>query len=61
VTAVVWDALAGAAVAAVGLFLVLAVGGPLVLDALGVDSLTIGTPGTFSFLFAFSSTPHSTT
>ena len=57
VTAVVWDALAGAAVAAVGVFLVLAVGGPLALDVLGVESLTIGTPDTFSFLFSFSSTP----
>jgi hypothetical protein len=57
VTAVVWDALAGAAVAAVGVFLVLAVGGPLVLEVLGVDSLTIGTPDTFSFLFSFASTP----
>lgn len=57
VTAVVWDALAGAAVATVSVFLVLAVGGPLVLEILGVDSLTIGTPDTFSFLFSFSSTP----
>jgi hypothetical protein len=57
VTAVAWDALAGAAVAAVGVFVVLAVGGPLALDVLGVDSLTIGTPDTFSFLFSFSSTP----
>jgi len=56
VTAVVWDALAGAAVAAVGVFLLLAVGGTVVLDVLGVDSLTIGTPDTFTFLFAFSST-----
>jgi hypothetical protein len=57
VTAVVWDALAGAAVAAVGVFLVVAVGGPLALDVLGVDSLTIGRPDTFGFLFTFSSTP----
>jgi hypothetical protein len=57
VTAVVWDALAGAAVAAVGVFLALAVGGPLVLDVLDVNSLTIGTPDTFGFLFSFSSTP----
>jgi hypothetical protein len=57
VTAVVWDALAGAAVAAVGVFLGLAVGGPLVLDLLGVDSLTIGTPDTVGFLFSFTSTP----
>ena len=57
VTAVVWDGLAGAAVAAVGVFVLLAVGGPLILDALNVTSLTIGTPDTFTFLFAFSSTP----
>lgn len=57
VTAAVWDALAGAAVAAVGVFLVLAVGGPIALDILGVDALTVGTPDTFSFLFSFTSTP----
>ncbi len=57
VTAVVWDALASAAIATVGVFVVLAVAGPLTLDALGVDSLTVGTPDTFTFLFAFSSTP----
>ncbi|WP_353634805.1 DUF3267 domain-containing protein [Halobacterium sp. NMX12-1] len=57
VTAVVWDALAGAAVAAVGVFVALAVVGPLVLDVLGVTSLTVGTPETFTFLFAFSSSP----
>ncbi|SFR63585.1 DUF3267 domain-containing protein [Halogeometricum limi] len=57
VTAVVWDALAGAAVAAVGVFLVLAVGGTLVLDLLGVGSLVVGTPDTLGFLFSFTSTP----
>lgn len=57
VTAVVWDALAGTAVATVGAFLVLAVAGPLTLDTLGVDSLTVGTPDTFTFLFAFTSSP----
>ena len=57
VTALVWDGLAGAAIAAVGGFVMLAVGGPLVLDVLNVDSLTIGTPDSFSFLFSFSSTP----
>ncbi|MGB9965053.1 DUF3267 domain-containing protein [Halobacterium hubeiense] len=57
VTAVVWDALAGAAVATLGVFVVLAVAGPLTLDALGVTSLTVGTPDTFAFLFAFSSSP----
>jgi len=57
VTGVVWDALSGAAIATLGAFVVLAVGGPLMLDALGIDSLTIGTPDTFSFLFSFTSTP----
>jgi len=57
ITGVVWDALAGGAIAVVGVFVLLAVGGPLALDALGVDSLTIGTPDTITFLFAFSSTP----
>jgi len=57
VTGVVWDALAGGAVAVVGVFILLAIGGPLVLDGLGVDSLTLGTPDTITFLFSFSSTP----
>jgi hypothetical protein len=46
-----------AAVATVGASLVLAVGGPLALDALGVDTLTVGTPDTFSCPFSFASTP----
>lgn len=57
VTGVVWDALAGGAVAVVGVFALIAIGGPLVLDGLGVDSLTLGTPDTITFLFSFSSTP----
>lgn len=57
VTGVVWDALAGGAVAVVGVFILLALGGPLVLDGLDVDSLTLGTPDTITFLFSFSSTP----
>jgi hypothetical protein len=57
VTALVWDALAGAAVAAVALLILLAIGGPLVLSALGVESLTVGTPGTFTYLFSFTNTP----
>ncbi|MFT4947204.1 MAG: hypothetical protein ACI8TL_001444 [Natronomonas sp.] len=57
VTAVVWDALAGAAVAAVGVFLLLAVSGPILLSALGVESLTVGTPDTFTYLFSFTETP----
>ncbi len=57
VTALVWDALSGAAVAALGLLAALAVGGPVALSALGVDSLTVGTEGTVTFLFSFVSTP----
>jgi hypothetical protein len=57
VTAVVWDALAGAAVAALAAFVLLAVGGPVLLTALGVESLTVGTPGRFTYLFSFLDTP----
>jgi hypothetical protein len=38
-------------------FLLLAVGGPLIFDVLGVESLTIGTLDRFSFRFSFTSTP----
>ncbi|NHN46589.1 DUF3267 domain-containing protein [Halostella sp. JP-L12] len=57
VTAVVWDAFAGAAVATFAVLLLLAVGGPLALSVLGVESITIGTPGTLTYLFSFVSTP----
>jgi hypothetical protein len=57
VTALVWDAFAGGAVAVVAGLLALAVGGPLALSALGVESLTIGTPGTITYLFSFTNTP----
>ncbi|MDZ5810799.1 DUF3267 domain-containing protein [Halorubrum sp. AD140] len=57
VTALVWDALSGAAVATVVVFILLAVSGPLILDFLGVESLTVGTEGTFTYLFSFVSTP----
>jgi len=57
VTGVVWDALSGAAIATFVVFVMLAIGGPLILDVLGVDSLTIGTLDTFTFLFSFTSTP----
>lgn len=53
VASLVWDALAGAAVAAFAAFLLLAVGGPLLLSALGVESFTVGTPGTVTHLFTF--------
>jgi hypothetical protein len=57
VTALVWDALAGAAVAAFSVFVLVAIGGPLLLSALGVESLTVGTPGRITYLFAFTNTP----
>jgi len=57
VTALVWDALSGAAIAAVAVFILLAVGGPLILDFLGVESLTVGTEGTVTYIFSFVSTP----
>jgi hypothetical protein len=57
VTAVVWDALSGAAIAAIGVLVLLAVGGPILLSALGIESLTLGTPGTITYLFAFVNTP----
>lgn len=57
VTAAVWDALVGAAVASVGLLVLLSFGGVFVLSALGVESFTVGTPGTITYLFAFTNTP----
>lgn len=57
VTGLAWDALAGAAVAAVGTLVALAVVGPFALSALGVESLTVGRPGTITYLFAFTNTP----
>jgi hypothetical protein len=57
VTALAWDALSGAAVAAFVTVLLLGLGGPLVLSALGVESLTVGTPGTVTYLFSFVNRP----
>jgi hypothetical protein len=57
VTALVWDALSGAAVAAFSVFVLIAIGGPLLLSAIGVESLTVGTPGRITYLFAFTNTP----
>lgn len=56
-TALAWDAMAGAAVSAFALLLLLAVGGPFALSAMGVDSLTIGREGTITYLFSFTNTP----
>ncbi|WP_135821587.1 DUF3267 domain-containing protein [Halostella litorea] len=58
VTALVWDALSGAAVAAVGALFLLAVAGPFVLTSLGVGSFTVGTPGTLTHLFSFVNRPY---
>jgi len=57
VTALVWDSLSGAAVTTVAVFVLLAIGGPLILDIFGVESLTVGTEGTLTYLFSFASTP----
>ena len=57
ITTVVWDALSGASVAAFGTLVLLAIGGPLLLSLLGVESLTVGTPGTITYLFSFTNTP----
>jgi hypothetical protein len=57
VTSLVWDSLSGAAVTTVAVFVLLAIGGPLILDVLGVESLIVGTEGTFTYLFSFVSTP----
>jgi hypothetical protein len=54
---VVWDALTAAAGATVALLVVLGALSPFVLSALGITSLTVGTPDTLWFLFSFSETP----
>lgn len=56
-TTAVWDALVGAAIVLIALLLVLSFGGLLVLDALNVGSVTIGEPGTITFVFAYVNTP----
>lgn len=57
ITSLVWDALSGAAVALFAVGILLALGGPILLSALGVESITVGTPGTLTYLFAFVNTP----
>jgi len=50
-----WHSLSAAvALFAVGILLALA--GPILLSALGVESITVGTPGTITYLFAFVNT-----
>ncbi|MEA5389305.1 DUF3267 domain-containing protein [Haloarculaceae archaeon H-GB11] len=57
ITTLVWDALSGAVVAVFGGLILLAIGGPILLSLLGVESLTVGTPGTITYLFSFTNTP----
>ncbi|WP_135828367.1 DUF3267 domain-containing protein [Halorussus halobius] len=56
-TALVWDAVVGAAVAVVVALFVLGFVVPNVLLALGVESVTVGRPGTVTYLFSFTNTP----
>ncbi|MFC7028385.1 DUF3267 domain-containing protein [Halomicroarcula sp. GCM10025324] len=56
ITSLVWDALSGAAVALFLVGILLALVGPILLSALGVESITVGTPGTLTYLFAFVNT-----
>jgi len=44
-------------VATLGALLALGLFGPFVLDALGVDSLTVGDPDSLWYLFSFQSSP----
>jgi hypothetical protein len=57
ITSVAWNAISGAAVASVLLFVLLGVAGPFVLASLGVDSLTVGREGTITYLFSFVNRP----
>ncbi|WP_248516946.1 DUF3267 domain-containing protein [Salinarchaeum laminariae] len=56
-TRAAWDALVGAAVVTIGTLVVLSLGGLFVLDAIGAESFTAGTPGTPTFLFEYVNTP----
>ena len=56
ITSLVWDALSGAAVALFAVGILLALAGPILLSALGIESITVGTPGTITYLFAFVNT-----
>lgn len=59
VTMLVWDALVGAAVASVGLFVVFGLFGPFMLSLLGIESLSIGREGTVTYLFSYVETADS--
>lgn len=57
VTALVWDAVVGAGVAVLGALFVLGFVVPNVLLALDVGTVTLGRPGTVTYLFSFTNTP----
>lgn len=57
ITTLVWEELSGAAIAVFGVLILLAIGGPVLLSLLGVESLTVGTPGPITYLFSFTNTP----
>ncbi|RNJ26447.1 DUF3267 domain-containing protein [Halosegnis longus] len=52
-----WNALAGGAVAVFAILIVVAIAGPTLLSALGVDSFTLGRPGTFTYVFRYVYSP----
>lgn len=54
---VVWDLVVGTAGGVLALAIAIGVAIPLVLAALGVDSLTVGVPDTLLFVFSFLRTP----
>lgn len=56
-TALVWDALVGVAVASVGSLFVVGLVGSFFLSPLRTTALTVGRPGTVTFLFEYSNVP----
>jgi hypothetical protein len=58
-TGLLWDAMTGGALATVAALVLVGLGGPVLLSALGVTSITVGTPDTITFLFSYTETPNS--
>jgi hypothetical protein len=52
-----WNAMAGGAVAVFAILILVAIAGPTLLSALGVDSFTLGRPGTFTYVFRYVYSP----
>jgi len=52
-TTAAWDVLVGVGVATVGSLFLLGFVGPFVLLALGVESITVGNPGTVTYVFSY--------